>query len=632
MWRSRALRVALAAFPLWFTVSLLVFNAPWRFRLIVVAQFVLSALAPHAGLVAIAALVPLGRLIQIGLSLQPFRVTEALVLAFFAGWLTRARTDRDGPRVPALLAWLFAAIVGASVLAQLWAAASEPGRLLENLQVIYQAYFLIPERIGFASAALLFEGLGLMAATAILLRARPSLANTLPIAMVAAAIVAAVGSVLLSRGISFPQILEEHARLVPRTSAIVGDSNAAASYFGMMLFVALGMAARAHPAARVVWLLAATAQLVAVDLTASRTGEAVVVLVLVFGIVSALTWRWRPGPRRAALVGMLAIVLVGGLARTWMLREDPGARFRRQFYSTSLRMIEARPMTGIGVGRYYDDSMLYLPAETSWTYAFQNAHNYFLQVAAESGLVGLALLLALVGVIIWRSGRAILRSPRDMRLLGCTLGAAAMLMTWLTGHPMLLPEIALPFWMVLGLVAALSGSVLIGTGEISRRPETRPRGMLVAAVAIVVVTALSMIPAAGRELEPSTSAAVMGVEPWETDRNGERFRWTHEYASVFVPARATRVYIPVRMPVDLPRLSPMPVDIQIGGEFRGRMLVGDDWAILNLELPYAQPLQRFKRIDLRVQRTWQPGVYVQGSGDLRKVGVQMGEIKEFYEY
>jgi len=200
-------------------------------------------------LMAIAAFVPLGRLIQIGLGLQPFRVTEAVVLAFFAGWLAKPRSDHDGPRVPATPAWLLAAILGASVVAQMWSVASIPGELPGNLRTLYQGYFLVPDRIGFGAAALTLEGLGLMAATATLFRARPRLANAVPIAMVSSAVVAAVASALLYRGIGFAPVLEEHASIVGRTSAHVGDPNAAASYFGMVLFVAAGMAGALPPAA-----------------------------------------------------------------------------------------------------------------------------------------------------------------------------------------------------------------------------------------------------------------------------------------------------------------------------------------------------------------------------------------------
>jgi len=628
---SRTLRLALAAFPLWCTASLFIFNAPWRFRVIVATLFGLSATAPHVGLLALAAFVPLGHLSEAGLRLYPFRVTEAAVLAFFAGWLVRGQPDRDGPRVRSTPAWLLALVVCASVAAQMWIASQEPGELPENLQVLYQAYYLIPDRIGFGSAALLLEGLGLMAAAVALVRVRPQLAVTLPGAMTASAVVAAGSSVLLAKGIAFPQILEEQARVVVRTSAHVPDPNAAASYFGMMLFVALGMAAR-RPS-QILWLVAALAEIIGLALAASRTGAAAVAGGFVLFALCWWTAAWHPRRKVWALVIAFAIVLAGGLVRAWMLRADPGAGYRQQFFATSLRMIADRPLTGVGIGRYYDQSMLYASSAISWIYPVENAHNFFLQVAGEIGLPGLVLLITIVGSIGFDAARAIARNPRDMRLIGCAVGALTMIVTWLSGHPLLVREVAFSFWILLGLLVALAGSVLIGSRDRSREPvrffATRKSLAWLTAAGVV---ALIVISVAGRTVHRPESPGVTGLEPWENGADGVRFRWTHEYASVFVPANATRVYIPVRLPFDLPRLTPMPVDVKVGGAVREKTSIGTEWAVLNLELPPVQQGQRFKRIDLKVQETWQPAVYLPGNSDLRRIGIQVGEIKEFYEY
>jgi hypothetical protein len=149
------------------------------------------------------------------------------------------------------------------------------------------------------------------------------------------------------------------------------------------------------------------------------------------------------------------------------------------------------------------------------------------------------------------------------------------------------------------------------------------------AFAALLVATLTI---ARRPLEPPASPAVDGMEPWETAPDGVRFRWTHGSASVFVPRDVTRVYIPVRVPTDNPRISPIAVDVREGGAPRGRMLVGDSWAILNVELPPLQSLLGYKRVDLRMDKTWQPAIYVPGSSDLRSIGVQVGDLKLFREY
>jgi hypothetical protein len=201
-------------------------------------------------------------------------------------------------------------------------------------------------------------------------------------------------------------------------------------------------------------------------------------------------------------------------------------------------------------------------------------------------------------------------------------GAAAMLATCLTSHPLLLDEVALPFWIVLGLVAGMNDVQEDGSNASSWIGWTV--GFAAIALAVFIL---------GRApLTPSDSAAVTGLTNWETDASGARFRWSGEYASLFVSQNATRVYIPVRQPVDLPALRDQGVSVRAAPENKGRTIVGPTWAILNIELPRIPSRQRYRRIDLKIDRVWQPAVYVAGSSDMRRLGVQVGEVKEFYEY
>ena len=70
----------------------------------------------------------------------------------------------------------------------------------------------------------------------------------------------------------------------------------------------------------------------------------------------------------------------------------------------------------------------------------------------------------------------------------------------------------------------------------------------------------------------------------------------------------------------------MGVEVMTGGVDRGRTLVGRDLGDHRAcRLPAAVPPTRFKRIDLKVDRVWQPALYIAGSADMRIVGVQVGE-------
>lgn len=637
LWRSPAVRLAIAAIPAWFTTAVLVFSAPPPMKFIVGAVLVTTALSPMHGLLATAAAAPLGTLAGTMLGIQRFRLTEAIVVAFLTGWLLRASDDRDGPNVQALSGLLLAAVAAMSVVMQAVDLARYPGQLSDTFRTLFYGYYLLRDRIGFGDAARIIEGIALTAAVVSIFRQRPALSVRLPIALGISATVAAVASLLLWQGIAPQEILRRHALIGARVSAHVGDVNAAGSYYALSACAALGMAMSRGGRRRAWWLGAAAAAALGLWLAESRSADGSAALV----IGAAIVWRATAGwtlRSKVAIVGLVAaVVLAAGALRLRQLSTDPeyhGAGFRQQFNATSARMIAARPWSGVGVGQYVAVSPLFLSPELAFSYGAENAHNYFLHVAAELGGVGLALFVLWVAGGLGRGVRALLDHPRDGRLLGLVAGVTAFLGTCLTGHPLLVDEVAFPFWMYFGLLVGLSASALWREGGAADRPHRRvlPRtsrpALAAAGIAVVVATQAAARP----ELRPLESREVVGFYGWETGADGARYRWTGEYGSLFVPADVTRIYVPVRMPPAGPELPPMGIEARTTAAPGERLTVGEGWAIVNLELPDAVPPTRFKRINLKADRTWQPALYIPGSADLRSVGVQVGEIRMFREH
>ena len=76
---------------------------------------------------------------------------------------------------------------------------------------------------------------------------------------------------------------------------------------------------------------------------------------------------------------------------------------RTDYYQASWRMLQAHPWFGVGFGGYAytnDKRQRYL-----------YPHNYFLEIGAETGLVGLALFSALLGMALWRAVTIVRSSP-----------------------------------------------------------------------------------------------------------------------------------------------------------------------------------------------------------------------------
>ena len=634
VWRSTPVRFALAAIPFWVTAASLAFNIGWPTKLVIAATLATAIAAPAAALLVTAAVAPLGQLVAVFIRDPNFRIAEAMVVALLLGWLSRPRADRRGPGAPAAgAAWLFACAVLASIATLAWRLRGMPELADALRHLVYMYYYPIPNGLGLVDAARLLEILGLVAATVLLFRERPTLAVTLPAALTASATVAALSSVLLWYHIGVASALARYATNGYRISGHLADVNAAGSYFAMALCVAAGMALRARGAWRLPWLASAAAIAIGLWFSESRSAFGSLAIAAAAGIAAIATAR-LPRGMRAAIVGLVVVAAIVAAAVAAQQieagRTERGAALREQFTATTFRMIAARPLVGVGVGQYARLSPLFLSAQLAWTYGAENAHDYFLQIGAELGLVGLALFAAWIGGSLAVAMRALRQTPNDARLAGTAVGVVAFLGTCATGHPLLVGEAAYPFAIQCGLMAALAGSTLINidparaiAAETTRTGT--PRTAMAAGVAAIAIAAVAS--AWRGPLALPRSDAIDGFYEWETAADGARFRWTKEFASVIVPRDVERVRIPIRVPTDRPAIAPMPVYVSIAGSRSARMFVDANWSVFEADLSTFDPLAPVRRVNLKVERTWQPALYIAGSAEMRRVGVQVGECE-----
>jgi hypothetical protein len=112
-------------------------------------------------------------------------------------------------------------------------------------------------------------------------------------------------------------------------------------------------------------------------------------------------------------------------------------------------------------------------------------------------------------------------------LLGSTAGVIAAARDMSDRHPLLIDEVAFPFWIQFGLVVGLAGSILWDVAPTeSRQAAGTPLAWRRTSAALAGILLSALIGGARGHVEPGASQAVDGFYGWETGSDGRRFRWT----------------------------------------------------------------------------------------------------------
>lgn len=443
---------------------------PWWLTALAAGVLGAALWRPAFAILLAVALAPLGE----RLGAVPVRATEILLFAFFAGWALRLR---DRPRVePMRHAGVLApALAFAAVVALSWgrlALARVPGGQPWSALSGLSDYLVTAGRDPHTAAAmLLLLGVAVFSAAVVLARLEPELPRRLILVVACSGLAAAVASVLavpityLATG-DFNEVLRYLVVSTrSRGSFHLGDVNAAGSHYILAGLLSLPFAlANGH--ARKWWKVGHGALVVALWMSGSRAAWAA-------GAVGAVLWiavrRFAAGNGRLPAVSIrvlgiaavTALVMLTASARLGSASAATGSAtlslaIRAEFLQTSLRMWATSPVLGVGVGTYYERSGEFMPPGIEAIYGRENAHNYYLQTAAELGVIGLALFLWWLGAALARLWQGAQDRPRDGVLLAVSCACGAYLLTCVTGHPFLVVEAAVPFWASLGAGVALT--------------------------------------------------------------------------------------------------------------------------------------------------------------------------------
>ena len=577
--------------------SIAPYDVGWAAMTIVCLVAIVSAWRPADGLLILAGLGPVATALAVllGADRVDMRYTEALALAFLAGAAARLSFWPRGPVIAARIAWPAVVLIAAAVASAIvqWAplhleradaAATLPAWLAGSYLVSQNA---VTTAIQFA------EGLFLLLVAAVISLRHPDHRDRLLRIMVAGATAAAALNILrlvvaaarhehAGAGVLLDLLVHE------RVSTQFSDRNAAGSYFAMMLFVAIALVARK----RFAHILSVVVIAAGLWVAGSRTAMAAAVVAAVGCGLLAVR---RQSPRRnvivAAGVAAFAAVCIAGWMWYPATRNDPAMyslSTRLILWKAGLRMMWTEPFFGIGLGRYFYVIHDYATAfmDSIWR-PRENAHNYFVQILAELGIPGLLLFMA----VLAGSVRDAWRDSRTSRLLAT--GIVAFLLTCLTGHPFLVPQVAYPFWIALALAAA-SGHVAPAAG--------RAHQWIRAAAACLIVVFVVTIPARAREARRHADLGLVatGLSEWQRDAEGIRYRWASVQSTFFYPSASNAIRIPLRPGPDAP--PSFEVRIFLEGQEANRVLLtaADGWRDVRLVRRRQRDDNDYFRIDLLV--------------------------------
>ena len=583
-------------------------TTPLALKLLVGLVAALSFWRPSEGLVLVAALGPLGGLLS-GLAGTSVSWTVPLMLAFVGGASAHRLRDTVSPDdVPVLAASLCWAAVVVSSLATLIAVrqgpSQAPGQLTASFfDWLVHRYPIAPAGYPGVSAAFLAAGAGaLFALASVLCRRTAQLADRVTLALLVS--VSALGALSVNRlmelALARPPVLtsivELHRRL--RISAAVPDLNAAGALFLLLIPVACDLlwtrSRRLAAALMLPWLFAG------LWLTGSRSalvmlpvGLAVLILIKTRNTTRVISGISLRVALLASLICVTALVVAlypraaahGNAGKAVAIRED--------LVMTSFRMARAHPLFGVGIGNYQRSSPDFMPVRLMQYYRAQNAHNQVLQVLGELGGVGLAAFMALLAAGLFPAARSLWRGDRPPLLAGLAVGAGSFLIAALGMHPLLIPEVAIAFFLVLGLTSGTAPPArAIGEGTAARVWR------LAAAAAIFCVVSVPLRVQWGLA-HTDLRGLPLGLSEWKTSEDGHQYRSSVTTATLFVPTQATRAQIPLRAR----GTQQLSVDVELsfdGGPPVGFRVPVNAWRDISLVLPTGHASDpRFRRLDLR---------------------------------
>jgi len=310
------------------------------------------------------------------------------------------------------------------------------------------------------------------------------------------------------------------------------------------------------------------------------------------GAVALGWWGVRSVKRRGtvAVAATMVVLAVGWFAvvpKTDRYSEmSVSLRTRIMMAKTAVQLFSTAPVFGIGVDQFYGASVRALDPEfpTLSGYKRENAHNNFLQILAEQGVVGLTAMLwwlGLIGAGVWAASK---HGGLSRERYALALGLLACVATWIGGHPLLVREFSTIFFFFAAILAAMTPAASVIHSRV--------------AAAAVVLLLISL---------PIRSIALRN-QAWLENQGFGLSRWTRNGEYAYREAGAEfQIYLPtgraVQLPVRLADGGPATgiVEVHLGGRVVQEQPIGSaQWLLLDIEMPPSAKHYELAKVKVRL--------------------------------
>ena len=324
-------------------------------------------------------------------------------------------------------------------------------------------------------------------------------------------------------------------------------------------------------------------------------------------------------------------------------------------WGPAIQMMADYPISGIGIGAYIIEVANYRGIYPTSGVVPESAENYFLQIGAELGIVGILVMVW----ISWALFREIRKGFRvSGRLVGSknvflVIGGASGILAFFIDSQMHSfigsYEIKYMLWFLIALLLCLSRlpeekrpesmNACLPSGN-ARAAEGRPgRGRLSTAIVIsVLVYGATLLWNSTHSLSLQSRTEKLGLVQefglyqQEKTSDGREFRWTREYGAI--PIKIDKPLLSVPIHASHPDIDKKPVLVQfylVEGLFKSQRLlkeitIGDhEWR--NVDLSVAGEKGASAILFIKISRTWNPQKAT-GVPDPRNLGVAVGKVME----